>query len=128
MSEKSVAEKILIKAGYTVLLLNEPPEYRQALGSLPLSVTVITRPAGKSDLVQLFVSSRQDLEAKLGGLKAALKPNGLLWVTYPKGTSKLKADINRDVIREYAQTVGLEAVSLVSVDDTWSALRLKVIG
>ncbi len=49
----------------------------------------------------------------------------MLWVTYPKGTSKVKADINRDIIREYARTIGLEAVALVSVDDTWSALRLK---
>jgi len=52
----------------------------------------------------------------------------LLWVTYLKETSKLQADINRDTIREYAQTVSLEAVALVSVDDTSSALRLKVPG
>jgi hypothetical protein len=77
--------------------------------------------------VQLFVASRKELEAQLGKLKGVLTPKGLLWVTYPKGTSKVKADINRDSIREYAQSLGLEAVAMVSVDDNWSALRLKII-
>ena len=77
--------------------------------------------------MQLFVTARKELEAQLGSLKSALQPKGLLWVTYPKGTSKVKADINRDTIAEYAKTVGLQAVAMVSVDDTWSALRLKIV-
>jgi len=58
-------------------------------------------------------------------LKSVLGPKGILWATYPKGTSGVKADINRDIIREYARTIGLEAVALVSIDETWSGLRLK---
>jgi hypothetical protein len=44
-----------------------------------------------------------------------------------RGIAKVKTDINRDVIREYAETVGLQSVALFSVDETWAALRLKVI-
>ncbi len=62
----------------------------------------------------------------MGNLKPILGSTSILWVTYPRGTSKIKADVNRDVIREYAQTVGLEAVAIFSVDDDWSALRLKI--
>ncbi len=54
----------------------------------------------------------------MGKLKGVLTPKGLLRVTYPKGTSKVKADINRDSIREYAMSQGLEAMAMVSVDDT----------
>jgi hypothetical protein len=60
-------------------------------------------------------------------MKAALNPGGMIWVTYPKGTSKIKSDVNRDSIREYAKTLGLEAVAIFSVDDDWSALRLKAV-
>jgi hypothetical protein len=49
----------------------------------------------------------------------------MIWVTYPKGTSKIKSDINRDSIWKYAQTIGLEAVAIFSVDGDWSALRPK---
>ncbi len=78
------------------------------------------------NFIQVFVTSREELERQLGKLKSALSPKGLLWVTYPKGTSKVKTDVNRDIIREFAQPVGLQAVAMVSIDDTWSALRLKI--
>ena len=58
MPEKSVAEKLLIKPDYDVLLVNEPPDYRSALGSLPPNVTVLTKPAGQADFIQLFVTSK----------------------------------------------------------------------
>ncbi len=59
--------------------------------------------------------------------KASLKPGGLLWLTYPKGTSQFKVDINRDSIRAYAESNGFKTVAMISVDETWSALRLKVV-
>jgi hypothetical protein len=68
-----------------------------------------------------------DLKQKLLSLKPELNPTTALWVTYPKGTSKTKTDLNRDIIREYASTVGFEAVSIFAVDETWSALRLKSV-
>ncbi len=51
----------------------------------------------------------------------------MIWPTYPKGTSKMKSDVNRDSIREYATGVGLETVALIAIDDDWSAMRCKVV-
>ena len=128
ISEKSVAEKLLIKPGYNILLLNEPDNYRKLLGQLPAKVILLTKPEGLFDLIQVFVTSRQELEEWLPRLKASLKPNGLLWVTYPKGTSKMKTDVNRDSINTFAKSVGLQGVAMISIDDVWSALRLKTLG
>ena len=125
MSDKSVAEKLFIKEGYRILIINEPEGYRRVLGKLPQKIDVSTKASGQADLIQLFVGSRKELETNLPGLKAALKPKGLLWAIYPKGTSKAKADINRDTIGAYALSIGLQPVAMVSIDETWSALRLK---
>jgi hypothetical protein len=127
LSDKTVAQKLLIKEDYRVLLINGPKGYQSMLGELPRNVTLLDKPAGPVDFVQVFVTSRNELEGRLPGLKVLLKPKGLLWVTYPKGTSKIKADINRDTINEYARSIGLEGVAMISVDDTWSALRLKTV-
>jgi hypothetical protein len=54
-----------------------------------------------------------------------LKPEGILWITYPKGKGDIQSDINRDIIRIYALTVGLTTVAIFSVDKDWAALRLK---
>jgi hypothetical protein len=129
MSEKTVVQKLLIKEGYRVLIVNAPEGYVASLGDLPAGVTVATdlNDAGPFDLIQTFVSSQAACEAQLSGLKARLAPKGLLWITYPKGATKIKSDITRDTIWRYAKTVGLDGVAMVAVDETWSAMRLKLV-
>jgi hypothetical protein len=130
MAEKTVVQKLLIKEGYRVLVVNAPEGYVATLADLPAGVAVAADPVspGPFDLIQAFVSSQAAFEAQLGGLKALLKPKGLLWTTYPKGAAKIKSDINRDTIWRYAKTVGLDGVAMVAVDETWSAIRLKLVG
>ncbi|MFW9908271.1 MAG: hypothetical protein ACFFEF_06830 [Candidatus Thorarchaeota archaeon] len=52
-----------------------------------------------------------------------MKSDGWLWVTNRKGTSKAKTDVSRDSIWEYAKSFGLKDVHMISIDDTWSAMR-----
>ena len=87
MSDKTVAEKLLIKEGYRVVIIDAPDGYLGSIGKPPHNVSLIETADGEADLIQLFVRSRQQLEATLPSLKSVLKPKGLLWVTYPKGTS-----------------------------------------
>lgn len=125
MPDKTVAEKLLMKPGYRLAIVNPPSGYLDTMGKLPENATKVEITTGNLDFIQAFVTSRKELEASLSDLKEALKRDGLLWITYPKGTSKIKTDINRDSINAYAQTVGLQGVAMISVDDTWSALRLR---
>jgi hypothetical protein len=127
MSEKTTCQKLLIKEGQTVLILNPPQGYLDSLSDLPPEVTILEKTGGMADIIQVFVTSLREVKEQLPSLKAILKPKGILWMTYPKGTSKVKTDLNRDILREYALTVGLEAVALFAVDETWSAMRLKVV-
>ena len=78
------------------------------------------------DFIQVFVTRRDELLATGPELRQALKPGGVLWISYPKGKA-LPTDLNRDVVRLAAAEVGLEVVSQVAIDDVWSALRAKVV-
>jgi predicted CoA-binding protein len=128
MSDKSVAQKLMIKEGHKVLIVHQPKGYKALLGELPKKATILKEATGPVDLVQVFVDSRKEMEELLPGLKPLVSPKGILWFTYHKGTSKHKTDINRDSIAAYAATIGMQAVAMISVDDDWSALRLKVVG
>lgn len=75
----------------------------------------------------MFVAGRQALKEQLPKIKPVLNPGIIWWVTYHKGTSKTKTDINRDRINTYAQALGLQGVARISVNEDWSALRLKVV-
>ena len=127
MSDKTIAQKLMVKSGQRVLFVNAPQDYPATIGALPEGTTVLPEPTEPADLIQVFVKNRQELEEQLPRLKPLLKPKGILWVTYYKGTSKIKTDINRDRIAEYAGTLGMEGVAIFSVDSDWAAVRLKVL-
>lgn len=127
VSNKSIADKLYIKAGKTVLFVNAPSGYEKKIGKIPAGATISKNASDKADIIQVFVESAAELKKQLPKLKKQLNKDGALWVSYYKGTAKKKTDINRDTINDYANTLGLEGVAIMSVDDDWSSLRLKVV-
>lgn len=126
MSDKSIAEKLFIRPGNKLLLVNPPEGYTTQMGKLPQGVIFLNAANDQVDVIQAFILNRAELESQLPRLKRLMAPKGMLWITYHKGTSKVKTDINRDTINAYAQSIGLTGVAMISIDDDWSALRLKL--
>ena len=56
-----------------------------------------------------------------------IEPDSVLWFAYPKGTSTIKTDINRDAIRIKGEEFGITTVTAISINNTWSALRFRPI-
>jgi hypothetical protein len=78
------------------------------------------------NFVQLFVNSRLELENWLPRIIPRLNDDAIFWVTYPKQSSKVKTDINRDSLAEIVQDLSTyRPVSAVAIDDKWSAMRLR---
>jgi hypothetical protein len=122
MTEKTVAEKARVKAGTTIAVLDPVPGVVESLG-LPEDVQSVG-PA-EAQLVLLFVGTRAELEARMPPAVAALAPNAALWVFYRKGSRSAGLDMSRDDIWAVAERSGMRPLGLVSVDDTWSAFRLR---
>ncbi|HEX3030745.1 MAG TPA: hypothetical protein VHS59_00655, partial [Bacillota bacterium] len=81
----------------------------------------------KFDFVHLFVSSKADVDQMGPQAVTAVKPEGVLWISYPKGTSKTKTDVGRDKGWDAVKDLGFVGVSLISIDDTWSAMRFRPV-
>lgn len=126
MSDKTIAQKLFIKPGSKFLLVNPPDSYLGRIGTLPAGAVVLNSSDEPVDAIQVFVANRAELEEQLPRLKKLMTPKGMLWVSYHKGTSRVRTDIHRDTINDYARSLGLEGVAMISIDDDWSALRLKL--
>ncbi|KAF0110192.1 MAG: hypothetical protein FD147_1813 [Chloroflexi bacterium] len=124
MSDKPLTDRLQLKPGRSIILLNEPNEYRSLLEPLPEGSKILTT-ENKADIVQVFVDSFTALKMQLPQAFTMLNPNGILWVTYPKLTSKMRSDVNRDSIFEYGLSLSWQGVSMISVNEVWSALRMK---
>ena len=123
--ETPLIKKLGIKPGQKLLIMNSPQEYLHKLVPLPEDTAVETSGRGPFDFVQAFVSGKGDIESYASKAIQALKPGGLLWFSYPKKSSTIKTDISRDIGWEPLYAAGLRPVTLVVIDNTWSALRFR---
>ena len=122
-SRKSLVEKLGIKVGFAIAILGGPRNYAATLGELPSGVKQGTRLKGPLDFIQFFSSRRSHLEELFPKLKAALSPSGMLWVSWPKGSSGVPTDLTENVVREIGLANALVDVKVCAVDETWSGLK-----
>ena len=125
--------KLLLKPSARAALLFAPSDYPRTPADLPEGVQLVDQqgiagePAHTFDFVHLFVSSTTELAQRAPLALTAVKPGGLLWISYPKKSGKIKTDIHRDVGWDVVKAAGMEGVALISVDQTWSAMRFRPV-
>ena len=118
-----LVKKLGIKPGFNVTFVNAPAGFVETL-ELP-SETSVSSPTSRRpfDLVLLFVKSRKELTTRFCQYAAKLKPDGMLWVSWPKKASGVKTDLTDNVVREYGLSEGLVDVKVCAVDEVWSGLK-----
>ena len=117
-SQRSLADKLGLKAGMRVVVIHAPEGY-PALDE----VEVVDLPAQALDFIHLFSKSRAELEAQFPKLKAALTPSGILWISWPKKAAKVETDLDETIVRERGLAIGLVDVKVAAVDAVWSGLK-----
>ena len=118
-------KKLGIKPGQRICILNAPKDYSKTLGALPAGVQLSKR-LGKNhsmDLIHFFTKERDRLQEEFPVMKEALDYGGSLWISWPKGSSKVATDLNENIIREIGLDLGLVDVKVAAVDETWSGLK-----
>jgi hypothetical protein len=122
MPESALAKKLKLKSGLKAAVINAPENYVDMLQhNTALSPTL----NGKFDWIQIFVRDKTELDVLAPKAAKALRPESMLWISFPKGTSKIQTDLTRDKGWEVLQTLDLKWITLVSVNETWSAFSLR---
>ena len=124
----TLAGKLKIKEGYTLLTMNAPRDFEASLSPLPDNVTV-TGTGKDYQQIHWFVLNQAQMEKDLLKLLKLLKEGVVCWTYYPKGSSKVQTDLTRDKGWEALLKHDLQWLSLISFNDTWSsfAFRLKTV-
>ena len=74
----------------------------------------------------MFSTRKAELGKALKGFRSKLKPDGAVWVSWPKKAAKVETDITEDTVRELALPLGFVDIKVCAVDETWSGLKLVV--
>jgi len=107
------------------VILNAPAAIEKEFIKLGFTGSFDKKEKSKNTVV--FINNNKEY---LGFLEKELKniePDSVLWFAYPKATSGIKTDINRDTIRVTGEEYGITTVTAISIDDTWSALRFRPV-
>jgi hypothetical protein len=125
-SRRSLAAKLGIREGGRILLIDPPAGYARLLEPLPRGVEFADAMSGRVDLVQVFCALCAALEALLVELRASLRGDAVLWVSWPKKSSMVASEITEDAIRELALPLGFVDVKVCAIDAVWSGLKLVI--
>jgi hypothetical protein len=125
MTESALAKKMKLKPNSRAVLVGAPDGYERELMPLPSGVELGSALRGKFDWIQLFVKTQAELEKQLPRVVKALNPESMLWISFPKGSSKIQTDLTRDKGWDAMKNVDLKWVTLISVNATWSAFAVR---
>jgi hypothetical protein len=126
-SRTPLAKKLGFKPGTKVVVVGAvPTEYESWLAPLPERVTLTSKGKPPLEAVHVFVTKRAELEKHLKHLRTALVPDGYVWISWPKRTSKVPTSITEDVIREVCLPLGFVDIKVCAVSEVWSGLKLVI--
>jgi hypothetical protein len=125
MATTSLPKKLQMKAKQRAVIINAPENYVEQLSPLPEGVELVAEPEGQFDFVQVFVKNLADVQKFVPEAAKAVKHDALLWIAYPKGGAKAGTDVNRDILWNAVAQYNLTGVTLISLDDVWSAMRFR---
>lgn len=125
-SGKYLAQKLGIKAGYVIGVVDPPENYWELVRPLPDNVSIVNVGNGLLNLVHVFVKEKSVLAIQLEKSRKYILSDGMIWVSWPKKSSKVQTDITEDVVREFALKLGLVDTKVCAVDEVWSGLKLVI--
>jgi hypothetical protein len=117
--DKIIFSKMKVKPDSKWLVVNAPDVYPAK------NFESVIAKNSNYDFIHLFVENCKDFEKYFPKVSSVLANKGLLWVSYPKGSAKIKTDINRNIIWDLCIPLRFHPVAQISLDEKWSAIRMK---
>ena len=125
-SNKSIATRLAIRPGDSVYVVGGGEQHERLLGRLTPGSRLVQKSGLPADRVVVFAANSDELERLLPAAIEATKPDGALWVAYPKLTSG-QSDLSRQVIHDSLRLSDWKPVAQISIDDIWSAVRARPV-
>jgi hypothetical protein len=127
MAMTPLFSKLNLKDHTQIVVMDAPPSFETELAKLG-SVRVIRNPAEVAtvEFALAFATTQEELDTASKSLSARAHGDAVVWLAYPKGTSKrYKCEFNRDSGWGVLRAAGFETVRQVAIDEDWSALRFR---
>lgn len=118
-------EKLQLGTHAVLHVLDAPAAFEAELAALD-GVAVRRTLDGPADFALAFVVTRAELDRASRALAHACAGDAVLWMAYPKKSSKrYRCEFDRDTGWDALGEAGFEPVRMVAIDADWTALRFR---
>ncbi len=116
-------KKLGIKEGARVCLHDLPSDVRSELKECLSHCEILSGGNKEADFMMLFSKSKKELSSKFRSMAKHLAPAGMLWISWPKKSSRVATDLSEDVVRQIGLASGFVDVKVCAVTQVWSGLK-----
>lgn len=123
-----ILKKLAFKEQKEILVLHAPESFQRTLRHLSDDTNLITsiNQVNQMNYAIVFVTKKAEIQQFAQTSMGKIAGDAIIWMCYPKGRSKkYSCDFNRDQGWEPMGELGFEPVSMVAIDEDWSALRFR---
>ncbi len=125
-SATPLAKKLGFKSNGEVFLGNAPVDYQKWIDPLPEGIRFVQKASKSTDVIHHFATSRSELTKALKSYRKKIKPDAIIWVSWPKKAAKVNTDVTEDVIRDVALPMDYVDIKVCAVSEIWSGLKLVI--
>lgn len=118
-----LVKKLGIKPGSRVFIHHPPEGYFDWISPLPEMIAVRERLDTTMDFIHIFSVNGAEFRKEFVRCRNKLRPEGMLWVSWPKKSAKVPTDLDENVIRDFGLKEGLVDVKVCAVTEVWSGLK-----
>ncbi len=122
---RTAAQKLGIKEGSTVALIDAPRDSLKVIGELPKNVEFRGENADRVDVTLCFIQDLVSLQPRLSEMRQRAGKTKL-WVLWRKGGSTAQGAVSEGLVRDCAIDLGLVDYKICSVNPVWSALAFAL--
>ncbi len=121
-----LVKKLGIKPGAIAYVRGVPEHYFDSIFPLPEGVVFKSTPTGDLDFVHLFVYKQAEFKKQFVSAMKHMRADAMLWISWPKKSSKVPSDLDENIIRDFGLASGLVDVKVCAIDEIWSGLKFVI--
>ncbi len=127
MMENLFLKKLQVKSGAVINIIDAPEQAAVIFGDIPPDVTLKYNQGAGFNVLIAFTTTKDQLDKQIQRNLKWINAKTIIWIFYPKKSSKIKSDLDLMKSWEELDTFGLTPCASAAVNETWTALRLKLI-
>lgn len=125
--ENLFLKKLQVKPGNVIKVVNAPEKAGAIFGDIPSDIVIKYNEEAVFNVLIAFTINKDQLDKQIKNNLKYIDAKTIIWIFYPKKTSNIKSDL--DLMKSWKEldVFGLTPCASAAVNETWTALRLKLI-